>query len=201
LIAIIDYGVGNLRSVQKGFEKVGFKAIVTRDKDMLTQADGIVLPGVGAFKDAANSLSKSGLGEEIIKNISKGKPFFGICLGLHLLFTQSKEHGTTQGLDIIPGRVVSLPSNVKIPHMGWNQIKKLANAPVLTEIGEGSYLYFVHSYHVVPDDRSVVATTTDYGIEFVSSIWKKNIFASQFHPEKSSKLGLKILRKFGEMTS
>jgi len=201
MIAIIDYGVGNLRSVQKGFEKVGFKAIVTRDKDMLTLADGIVLPGVGAFKDAANSLSGSGLGEEIIKNISKGKPFFGICLGLHLLFTQSKEHGITQGLDIIPGRVVSLPSNVKIPHMGWNQIKKLTDAPVLTEIGEGSYLYFVHSYHVVPDDRSVVATTTDYGIEFVSSIRKKNIFASQFHPEKSSKLGLKILRKFGEMTS
>ena len=159
-----------------------------------------MLPGVWAFKDAVIALSKSRLGEVIIENISKGKPFLGICLGLHLLFTQSEEHGITQGLNIIPGRVVSLPSGVKIPHMGWNQIKKTEDAPVLTDIDEGSYLYFVHSYHVVPDDKSVVATTTDYGIEFVSSIWKKNIFASQFHPEKSSKLGLKVLGEFGGRT-
>ncbi|MDO8886636.1 imidazole glycerol phosphate synthase subunit HisH [Candidatus Oleimmundimicrobium sp.] len=200
MIVVVDYGVGNLRSVQKGFEKVGYKAIITADRDILDKADGIVLPGVGAFKDAANALSKSNLGEAIKEGIAKGKPFLGICLGLHLLFTQSEEHGITQGLDIIPGRVVSLPLSVKIPHMGWNQIKKIVDAPVLNDINDGSYLYFVHSYHVVPDDKNIVATTTNYGIEFVSSIWKKNIFASQFHPEKSSKLGLKILKKFGEAT-
>ena len=200
MIAVVDYGVGNLRSVQKGFEKVGFEVIITADKDILDKADGIVLPGVGAFRDAVSALSKYCLGEVIIESISKGKPFLGICLGLHLLFTQSEEHGITQGLDIIQGRVVGLPLGVKIPHMGWNQIKKMKDAPVLADIEEDSYLYFVHSYQVVPDDKSIVATTTDYGVEFVSSIWEKNIFASQFHPEKSSKLGLKMLKKFGEAT-
>ncbi|HDP69865.1 MAG TPA: imidazole glycerol phosphate synthase subunit HisH [Actinobacteria bacterium] len=200
MIAVIDYGIGNLRSVQKGFEKVGFEAVVTAEKSMLDKAAGIVLPGVGAFRDAVNSLSKSGLGEEVIRQIAKGKPFLGICLGLHLLFTQSEEHGITQGLDVISGRVIGLPYGVKIPHMGWNQIKKFQDTPILVDIKEGASLYFVHSYHAVPEDKNVIGTTTEYGIEFVSSICKKNIFASQFHPEKSSKLGLKILRRFGEMT-
>ncbi|MDI6799071.1 MAG: imidazole glycerol phosphate synthase subunit HisH [Actinomycetota bacterium] len=201
MIAIVDYGAGNLRSVQKGFEKVGFSASVTSDIEKIAASRAVVLPGVGAFKDAVELLSKSGLGDAVIESIDKGKPFLGICLGLHLLFSQSEEHGITEGLGVIEGRVVRFPKGRKIPHIGWNRIKKVKESAILSDVPDGSYLYFVHSYHAVPNDKEVISTTTDYGIEFVSSIAKGNLYATQFHPEKSSELGLAILRRFGEIAT
>ncbi|MEK7306784.1 MAG: imidazole glycerol phosphate synthase subunit HisH [Nitrospirota bacterium] len=204
MIAIIDYGMGNLRSVQKAFERIGHSAVVTRDKKIINDADKIVLPGVGAFPDCMKNLADLGLIDPIIKSVEAGKPFFGICLGLQVLFTESEEFGTHKGLDIIKGRVIRFPeglssngTKLKIPHMGWNEIRIKKKTPVLDGIPEGSYLYFVHSYYVVPEDKEITATTTDYGVEFVSSIWKDNIFACQFHPEKSQQAGLKILENFG----
>lgn len=204
MIAIIDYGMGNLRSVQKAFERIGHSAVVTRDKKVINDADKIVLPGVGAFPDCMKNLADLGLIDPIIKGVEAGKPFFGICLGLQVLFTESEEFGTHKGFDIIKGRVIRFPAGLssngtklKIPHMGWNEIRMKKKTPVLDGIPEGSYLYFVHSYYVVPEDKKITATTTDYGVEFVSSIWKDNIFACQFHPEKSQQAGLKILENFG----
>ncbi|HAW60612.1 MAG TPA: imidazole glycerol phosphate synthase subunit HisH [Actinobacteria bacterium] len=199
MIAIVDYGVGNLRSVQKGFERVSFEVIVTTEADVLRRADGIVLPGVGAFRDAVSSLARSGLGEELVRSISKGKLFLGICLGLHLLFSESEEHGITRGLDVIPGRVVNLPSGVKVPHMGWNQVRRKREVPIFEGIPDGSNFYFVHSYYARPEDEGVVATITEYGVEFASSIWCDNLFGVQFHPEKSGEVGLKVLKNFGEL--
>lgn len=203
MIAIIDYGMGNLRSVQKAFERIGHKAVVTRDKNVIHDAAKIVLPGVGAFPDCMKNLTDLGLADPIIKGIESGKPFLGICLGLQLLFTESEEFGTHKGLNLIKGRVIRFPeglslngSRLKIPHMGWNQVRIKRRSPIFGDMSDGSYLYFVHSYYVVPEDKGVIATTTDYGIEFVSSIWKDNIFACQFHPEKSQQLGLKILKNF-----
>lgn len=206
MIAIIDYGMGNLRSVQKAFERIGHSAVVTRDKKVIANADKIVLPGVGAFPDCMKNLADLGLIEPIIKGVEAGKPFLGICLGLQLLFTESEEFGTHKGLDIIEGRVIRFPeglssngTRLKIPHMGWNEIRMKKKTPILDGIPDGSYLYFVHSYYVVPEDKETIATTTDYGVEFVSSIWKDNIFACQFHPEKSQQAGLKILVNFGDL--
>jgi len=201
MIAIIDYGMGNLRSVQKGFERTGHEAVVTSDAKMISNASKVVLPGVGAFPDCMRNLAEYGLIDAVHKSISAGKPFLGICLGLQLLFTESEEFGLSKGLDIIKGRVVRFKiqdSTLKVPHMGWNTVSIKRRPPALADVPEGSHFYFVHSFHVVPEDKSVVATTTDYGIEFVSSIWKDNIFAAQFHPEKSQALGLSILKRFGE---
>jgi len=209
MIAIIDYGMGNLRSVQKGFERVGRDAMVTRDPRTILSASRVVLPGVGAFPDCMRNLEEYGLIEAVYKSIASGKPFLGICLGLQLLFTESEEFGISRGLGIIKGRVVrfkgpqfgphdSKLATLKVPHMGWNSLSIQRRAPALQDVPDNGYVYFVHSFHVVPDDKSVIATTTSYGIDFVSSIWKDNIFASQFHPEKSQALGLSILKKFGE---
>lgn len=206
MIAIVDYGMGNLKSVQKAFEHIGHKAIVTRDKKIIGDAEKIVLPGVGAFPDCMKNLSDLGLIDPIIKGIESGKPFLGICLGLQVLFTESEEFGMHKGLDLIKGKVVKFPEGLsshgvklKIPHMGWNEIKIRKRAPALDSLPEKPYLYFVHSYYVVPEDKGLIATTTDYGFEFVSSVWRDNIFACQFHPEKSQQIGLKILRGFGDM--
>ena len=224
MIAIIDYGMGNLRSVQKGFEKVGYEAVVTNNPQEILFADGVVLPGVGAFKDCMRNLKEGGLIDTIHKVIDDGKPFLGICLGLQLLFTESEEFGIHKGLDIIKGRVVKFSfntpnselrtPNLKIPHMGWNNIKKRGQGvkgtrdlpqtlepsnPFFKDIPDNSYFYFVHSYYVIPEDGNVIASTTDYGIGFVSSIWRDNIFAVQFHPEKSQELGLRMLKNFGGM--
>ncbi len=196
MIAIINYGMGNLRSVQKAIEKVGGKAIITSDPEVVNKADKVVLPGVGAFSDAIENLKSNNLIEVIKETIDTGKPFLGICLGLHLLFTESEEDGLHQGLDIIKGRVVRFSDEVKVPHMGWNQIKIEKDSLIYKDVPDNSYFYFVHSYYPVPEDKSVIATITDYGIEFVSSVLKDNIFAAQFHPEKSSDLGLKILENF-----
>jgi glutamine amidotransferase len=193
--------MGNLRSVQKGFEKVGVEAQITSDADEILEADGVVLPGVGAFGDAMDNLNSAGLIPVIKKVVNKGTPFLGICLGLHLLFSTSEEWGTQEGLDIISGNVVKFPSDLdkKIPHMGWNQLEIKKETEIFKGLESGTFQYFVHSYYVLPDDEEVVATTTDYGIEFVSSIQKDNIYALQYHPEKSSQKGLQILRNFGEL--
>lgn len=197
MIAVVDYGMGNLRSVQKGFEKVGFEAIVTSDIKTIEGASRIVLPGVGAFADCMNNLEERGLIEPVIRGIEKGKPFLGICLGLQLLFEESEEFGSRKGLGLIKGKVKRFPAgDLKVPHMGWNSIKKVKDTPLLADLAEDSYLYFVHSYYVQPDE-DVAATMTGYGVEFTSSIIKDNIFACQFHPEKSQADGLKILKAFG----
>lgn len=199
LIAIIDYGMGNLRSVQKGLERVGFPAEVTRDATRIEAAAGVVLPGVGAFGACMDNLRIYGLIDTVRHVISRGTPFLGICLGMQLLFEESEEFGPVPGLGIFPGRVVRFPdmSDLKVPHMGWNQIRKLQNSPHLRGIDDGAFVYFVHSYYVVPTDPDLTATTTEYGIEFTSAIARDNVFATQYHPEKSQAVGLKILENFG----
>lgn len=206
MITIIDYGMGNLRSVQKGFERVGYQAKVTSDPRDVERAGRLVLPGVGAFRDCMHNLREGGFVEPIKAHVASGRPFLGICLGLQLLFTESEEFGLHQGLGIIPGRVVRFPEGMraggeelKVPHMGWNQIDIRRPAPIFAGIDGGTSVYFVHSYYVVPDDPSVVATVTDYGVSFCSSIWRENVMATQFHPEKSQAVGLRMLKNFGEM--
>jgi glutamine amidotransferase len=206
MITIIDYGMGNLRSVQKGFERLGFDARVTADPGDVERAGKLVLPGVGAFRDCMENLRSGGFVEPIKQHIESGRPFLGICLGLQLLFTESEEFGRHQGLGIIPGRVVRFPAEMrqggeglKVPHMGWNQITVRRQAPIFKGVADGSSVYFVHSYYVVPEDEGVVATVTDYGISFCSSIWRENVMATQFHPEKSQQVGLTMLKNFGDM--
>ncbi len=206
MIAIIDYGMGNLRSVQKGFERVGCPAFITDSKKKIEDASAVVLPGVGAFRDAMENLRNVGLTEVIHSSINKGKPFLGICLGLHLLFTKGMEFGEHEGLDIIPGKVILFEQKrsedgreLKVPHMGWNVVRPCKESTFFNGTDDGGYFYFVHSYYVVPEDDSVILSKTEYGIEFVSAIMKDNIFAFQFHPEKSQENGLKILKKFGEL--
>jgi imidazole glycerol-phosphate synthase subunit HisH len=203
MIAIIDYGMGNLRSVQKGFEHVGFEAKVTRDVGTIDSARGVVLPGVGAFHACMENLARFGLIEPIRETVSRKKPFLGICLGFQLLFSQSEEFGNQKGLDLFPGKVVGFHSNhgLKVPHMGWNRIEKKKESPFLEGITDGAFVYFVHSFYVVPDDLSVVATMTDYGSPFVSSIATDHLFACQFHPEKSQEIGLRILTNFGQFVA
>jgi len=203
-VAVIDYGMGNLRSVQKGLEKIGVPAVITDNVNIIEDAHGIVLPGVGSFIDCMKNLEKHGLIGCILKSITGGKPFLGICLGLQVLFSESEEFGTHPGLDVFKGRVVRFFGSeqkdeyfLKVPHMGWNSINIKKRAPVLSSIPDKSFFYFVHSYFVKPEDSEVVATTTEYGIEFVSSVWKDNVFACQFHPEKSQALGLALLKQFG----
>ncbi|MBI2351295.1 MAG: imidazole glycerol phosphate synthase subunit HisH [Deltaproteobacteria bacterium] len=197
-IAIIDYGMGNLRSVQKGLERVGCNAQVTREPQQIVSARGVVLPGVGAFSACMENLRRCGLVQAIREVVLQRKPFLGICLGFQLLFTESEEFGPQKGLDLFPGKVVGFhPGNgLKVPHMGWNRIVKKKESPFLQGITDGDYLYFVHSYYVTPADVSVVATTTTYGTSFVSSIATDHLFACQFHPEKSQKIGLRILENF-----
>ncbi|MCE5194256.1 MAG: imidazole glycerol phosphate synthase subunit HisH [Nitrospiraceae bacterium] len=199
MIAIVDYGMGNLRSVEKGFQKVNVDARIVSDAKSIDDADGVVLPGVGAFIDCIKNLTDMNLTDAIIKSISKGKPYLGICLGLQVLFTESEEFGTCKGLNVLKGRVVRFPKNkLKVPHMGWNTVDIKKNSPIFSGIPEKSYFYFVHSFYVVPDDESVISGTTDYGTSFTSMIWKDNVLATQFHPEKSQELGLKILKGFGD---
>lgn len=207
MIAIIDYGMGNLRSVQKGFEKVGFEAVVTTDPQVVLEAERIVLPGVGAFQDCMRNLEQGGFVEPILRVIREGRPFLGICVGMQLLLTDSVEFGLHKGLDVIPGHVIRFPDGMKegveklaVPHMGWNQLNFKKYPPFLTGLTEGTDVYFVHSYYAKPDDDAVVATTTNYGFDFCSAIVKDNLVATQFHPEKSQDAGLRILKNFGEMS-
>jgi glutamine amidotransferase len=198
MIAIVDYGMGNLRSVEKGFKKVGVDAVVTADPKTIDDAAAVVLPGVGAFRDCIRNLTDLSLTESIVHSIEKGKPYLGICLGLQVLFSESEEFGRCRGLDIFRGRVVRFQIKEKVPHMGWNTIQIVKKPPIFSEVPDNSYFYFVHSFYVLPDDAGVTAATTDYGVTFTSMIWKDNVFATQFHPEKSQELGLRILKGFGD---
>ncbi len=198
-IVVIDYGLGNLRSVTKALESVGARVELTSDPRKITSAAGAVLPGVGAFSAGMRNLQSLGLLPAIRERIAEGRPLLGICLGLQLLFSLSEEHGLHEGLGVIPGKVVRFRGELKIPHMGWNTISPVRHAPaaILFEgIPDDSFFYFVHSYYVVPQDPSVVAATTEYGTEFASAVTRDNLFAVQFHPEKSGELGLKILENF-----
>jgi glutamine amidotransferase len=201
MIAIIDYGMGNLRSVQKALERVGHGATITDDPAVLADARKIVLPGVGAFRDAIAALESRKLVEPIKAAVAGGKPFLGICLGLQLLFDRSFEDGEYRGLGIIAGDVVrfDVPPQFKVPHMGWNQLRFQRRPPIYSGIDEGAHVYFVHSYYVVPRDASVIATETDYHRPFCSSVWRGNLFATQFHPEKSQSAGLRLLKNFAEL--
>jgi len=203
--------MGNLRSVQKAFEHVGFEAIVTDDRSAISEAQGLVLPGVGAFGDCYRELKSRSLIEPLLKWLESGRPFLGICLGLQILLTDSEESNGIPGLNMVPGRVRRFSNGtLKVPHMGWNQLKYGSDGtgadakrqcPIFEGIPEGTYFYFVHSYYVEPDDPTVVAAVTDYGTSFVSAIWRDNIFATQFHPEKSQEAGLKLIENFGKLVT
>jgi glutamine amidotransferase len=197
-IVIVDYGMANLRSVQKGFEKVGHQAVISGDPNRVADADKVVLPGVGAFRDAIARLHEVGLAGPIRAHLEANKPFFGICLGLELLFTTSHEDGVHCGLDVFAGDVVRFADQpgLKVPHMGWNQLRVRRAAPPLEGLPPDPSVYFVHSYYVRPRDERLIATETDYPTPFTSSIWHENVFATQFHPEKSQRIGLEMLRRF-----
>jgi len=199
MIVIVDYGMGNLRSVQKGLAKAGFEAIISADPEVVGGARGLVLPGVGAFGDAMTNLAEQGLDQAIRRFAGSGRPFLGICLGLQLMFESSEENGWHAGLGLLQGRVVRLPEGLKIPHMGWNALRQLRTEPVLAGIPEETYFYFVHSYYVQPTDPAVVAAVTDYGLEVPAVVSRDNLIGIQFHPEKSSAWGLRILKNFGEL--
>lgn len=202
-IAIVDYGMANLRSVQKAFAQVGLSARIIANPTELAGADRVVLPGVGAFKDAIATLKAGGWVDGLKRHIDRDRPLLGICLGLQLLFEKGYEDGEHDGLGILPGKCIRFEVDrtmgLKVPHMGWNQLHVKRACPVFNGIDPGSSVYFVHSYHVVPVDESVIATTTDYGVEFVSSVWRSNLVATQFHPEKSQSVGLEILANFARM--
>jgi imidazole glycerol-phosphate synthase subunit HisH len=201
LITIVDYGMGNLRSVQKGFERVGHAARISSDPRDIDSASKLVLPGVGAFGDGVRALHERGLAEPIKRWVRADKPFLGICLGLQMLFTKGYEDGEQAGLDLFPGvvRRFSPGLGVKIPHMGWNDLDMIRRPSLLEGFPADGSVYFVHSYLVVPESTELIACTTTHGESFVSMIWQGNIFATQFHPEKSQELGLAILRKFADL--
>jgi glutamine amidotransferase len=203
MLSILDYDMANLRSVQKAFEQVGFSARIISKPQEIKDADRLVLPGVGAFADAVRVLRERGLVDPILQHIEKGRPLLGICLGLQMLFDKGFEDGVHEGLGVLRGNCVRFQvdqtQSLKVPHMGWNQLKAVKGSPLLRDLESGCSVYFVHSYHVEPTDPAVIATTTDYGGEFVSSIWRDNLVATQFHPEKSQAVGLKMLANFAQM--
>ncbi|MBU0533880.1 MAG: imidazole glycerol phosphate synthase subunit HisH [Candidatus Omnitrophica bacterium] len=203
MITVIDYGTGNLRSVSKALETVGAETKVSDKPEDIVFAKAIVLPGVGAFYRGMENINKLGILPAILEAIRNNKPFLGICLGLQLLFSESEEHGICKGLDIIKGKVKKFEPNVKIPHMGWNQLryqKTEDRRQIFNGIPDNSYFYFDHSYYVEPEDKNTIIATTRYGKDFVSAVNKDNIWGVQFHPEKSSDLGLKILENFVKLT-
>ena len=199
MIAIIDYGMGNIHSVQKALESMGAKTIVTNKPDEIKASDKVVLPGVGAFNDAMQELKTQNLISALNEHIKSKKIFLGICLGMQLLFEKSEEARKSKGLGILKGIVKRFENkdNLKVPHMGWNQLKvKNSACPLLKGVADNSYVYFCHSYYPQPKNEGIIATTTDYGIDFTSVLWQDNIYGVQFHPEKSQQVGLKILRNF-----
>ncbi|MFQ5442068.1 MAG: imidazole glycerol phosphate synthase subunit HisH [Thermodesulfobacteriota bacterium] len=206
MIAVVDYDMGNLRSVSRALERVGADVVVTRSAETIMDASHVVLPGVGAFRDCMRNLEAFDLIEPVVKSIESGKPFLGICLGLQLLFEESSEFGRFNGLGLIKGRCARFPSqmregneHLKVPHMGWNDIKVEKESALLKGVPDGSFFYFVHSYYAVPDAEGVTLTSTEYGVRFTSGIEKDNIMACQFHPEKSQKAGLKVLKNFSAL--
>ncbi len=206
LLGVIDYGLGNLRSVTKALEFLGARVILSSKREELVPCRGLILPGVGAFRRGIQNLERLGLKSFIIESVERGVSFLGICLGFQLLFTESEEHIETEGLNIIKGRVKKFPTSVKVPHMGWNQVKyqapsiKSQISKLFEDIPQEAFFYFVHSYYVEAEEEVIVGTT-QYGIEFASVVNKGNIWAVQFHPEKSGKLGLRFLKNFIENVS
>jgi len=196
MIAVIDYGAGNLRSVVNALGRLGYPPKITRAPDELLNAEAVILPGVGAAGDTMTSLEKLGLVSSIRRFIAEGRPFFGVCIGLQILFTRTEEGGGQECLGIIPGVVRRLPPGLKIPHMGWNQVRQRFSHPVFSGIPDEANFYFVHSYYAAPDDRSLVAGETEYGVSICSVIARGNLVATQFHPEKSGEVGLKIYDNF-----
>lgn len=205
MLAIVDYGRGNLRSVQNGFRQIGASARVSDDPETIAKADGVVFPGVGAFRDCMQNLAARGLDDALRQVIRDGKPVLAICVGMQALLSESEEFGTTPGLDIVAGRVRRFPQpgaarqRLKVPHMGWNQLRLHRSCPLLDGLPERVYTYFVHSYYAIPTEPAVVVASTDYGVEFASVLWRDNLYATQFHPEKSQTWGLRILRNFVQL--
>lgn len=201
MIVIVDYGMGNLRSVQKGFEQVGAKAVISREPDVVAKATKLVLPGVGAFPDAITELNSRGLTQPVLDVIEAGRPFLGICLGLQLLFESGTEGGEHQGLGVLPGKVVrfDLPQGFKVPHMGWNRLELRKKSRLTAGLSDEPFMYFVHSYYAAPRDPAIVAAEAEYHRPFTAAIERDNVFACQFHPEKSQRDGLQILRNFAAL--
>ncbi len=201
MIAIIDYDAGNLKSVEKALIKVGGEPVVTRDPSVILQADKVILPGVGAFGDAMEKLNSFGLVDTIYKVVEKGTPFLGICLGLQLLFEYSDEKEGCKGLSLLKGGIKRIPDapGLKVPHMGWNSLSVKDNAKLFKNLPADPYVYFVHSYYLQAEDPEIVAATTEYGVTVHASVEKDNVFACQFHPEKSGEVGLAILKNFVEL--
>ena len=198
MIAIIDYDAGNIKSVEKAIQYLGEEAVVTRDRETILNADGVILPGVGAFGDAMDKLNAYGLVDVIHECVEKEIPFLGICLGLQLLFESSEESPGVEGLHLLDGKVLRIPDGegLKIPHIGWNNLTFPTEGRLFKGLGASPYVYFVHSYYLKATDPSIVTATTEYGVEIHASVEKENLFACQFHPEKSSEVGLKILQNF-----
>lgn len=199
MITIVDYAINNLRSVEKAFLHLKVPVEATNDLARIRQARKLVLPGVGAFADAMANLNEKGLIEVLTEKVREGTPLLGVCLGLQLLFAESEEFGRHAGLDFLPGKVRRLPDSVKVPHIGWNQLHLKKTDPLLEGIQDGSFVYFVHSYFAIPVDPADVLATTDYGLEFPSITRRGNVWATQFHPEKSQEVGLRILRNFAQL--
>lgn len=201
MIAIIDYGAGNLQSVKKAFDFIGAESVITDNPEIINACDRILLPGVGSFGDAMDSMHKSGLVETVKQNALSGKPFLGICLGLQLLFEESEESPGVKGLGIFKGKIKKFSNDMglKIPHIGWNSLEIKQKDTLFKNVPENSYVYFVHSYYLHAEDEEDVATVTNYGIDFHSAVGKNNVFATQFHPEKSGDVGLQILKNFASM--
>ncbi len=200
MVAIIDYGVGNLFSLTSSFKAIGVDAVVTSDKKVIENATKIILPGVGAFGDASKKLKESGLDKVVLEQVKQNKPLLGVCLGMQMLFEKSYEYGEHLGLGLIKGSVIpfELPKEYKIPHIGWNALTFKKQSPLLKYINEGDAVYFVHSYHAVNCEESLIATT-EYGMEVTAIVGKNNVYGCQFHPEKSGNVGLKILKAFCEL--
>lgn len=198
MIAVIDYGMGNLRSVQKAFEYLGYKAVITQQPSEIQKADKVVLPGVGAFKDAMQTIKQKGIDKVLYDVVEQKKPLLGICLGMQMFFEKSYEYGEHKGLGILQGEIVKLPENVKIPHMGWNSLNIKKKSPLFEGLSQEPYVYFVHSYHL-NTEADIVSATTYYGKEIQVAAQKENVFALQFHPEKSGDVGLNILQNFGRL--
>ncbi|MGI2297545.1 imidazole glycerol phosphate synthase subunit HisH [Paenibacillus sp. GXUN7292] len=200
MIAIIDYGMGNLQSVSMAVERLGYDAVVTADKNVIAGASGAILPGVGAFGDAMHNLQSSGLDQAVKSYAASGKPLLGICLGMQLLFGESEEYGTHQGLNLLPGKVVRFKGDFKVPHMGWNRLALLDSAsPLFADMAE-EHVYFVHSFHVLPETASDLLAKTDYYGDVTAIVGRSNVFGMQFHPEKSGKPGMQLLHNFLKLT-
>ncbi|MFC5700672.1 imidazole glycerol phosphate synthase subunit HisH [Cohnella faecalis] len=200
MIAIIDYGMGNLHSVSKAVERLGCETVVTSDPAVILSAEGAILPGVGAFGDAMINLRDTGLDAVVKEYAASGKPLLGICLGMQLLFTESEEHGVHRGLDLLPGRVVRFQGDFKVPHMGWNELSFKQESPLFKDVDAG-HVYFVHSFHALPERKEDLLAVTDYNGPVTAIVGRGSLFGMQFHPEKSSDLGMALLKRFVELAS